>query len=328
MLDGLLAWGSDSLIFRLAVADGLGGHEEEDGALSAFVCPITMQVMRDPVVIETGHAFEREAIARWFSECRDLGRGPCCPITMREVHRADLRPVLALRAAIEEWTDRQQRDELRRACQWLTKDATEKEAMRALGCVVRGWSGGRVGRRTVRAEGMIPMVGGMLRSRSAMVRLKALEAIQEFARETDQDRVGERRYNYNHVVYDNNSIDSMSLHPLQEAVSEGDTIRTIIKFIDCEDCQERELAVSALCDLSKSELVCVKISELNGAILILGKVSGNKADNPTIAEKAERTLGNLDRCENNAVQMAENGRLEPLLNLLIEGAISFPISIT
>ncbi|KXG36151.1 hypothetical protein SORBI_3002G290500 [Sorghum bicolor] len=252
-----------------------------------------MQLMRDPVVIETGHAFEREAIARWFSECRDLGRGPCCPITMLEVHRADLRPVLALRAAVEEWTDRQQRDELRRACQWLTKDATEKEAVRALGCVVRGWSGGRVGRRTVRDEGMIPMVGGMLRSGSSMVRLKALETIQEFARETDQDR---------------------------EAVSEGDTIRTIIKFIDCEDCQERELAVSALCDLSKSELVCGKISELNGAVLILGKVSGSKDDNPTIAEKAEKTLENLDRCEKNAVQMAENGRLEPLLNLLIEGS--------
>ncbi|KAG0544774.1 hypothetical protein BDA96_02G305500 [Sorghum bicolor] len=273
--------------------DGLDGHEEEDGELSAFVCPITMQLMRDPVVIETGHAFEREAIARWFSECRDLGRGPCCPITMLEVHRADLRPVLALRAAVEEWTDRQQRDELRRACQWLTKDATEKEAVRALGCVVRGWSGGRVGRRTVRDEGMIPMVGGMLRSGSSMVRLKALETIQEFARETDQDR---------------------------EAVSEGDTIRTIIKFIDCEDCQERELAVSALCDLSKSELVCGKISELNGAVLILGKVSGSKDDNPTIAEKAEKTLENLDRCEKNAVQMAENGRLEPLLNLLIEGS--------
>jgi hypothetical protein len=150
-----------------------------------------MQVMRDPVVIDTGHAFEREAIARWFAECRDLGRGPCCPITMREVRSADLRPVLALRDAIEEWADRQQRDELRRACRWLTKDATEKEAVRALGCVARGWSrGGQASRRTVRAEGIIPMVGGMLRSGSAMVRLKALEAIQEFARETDQDRVG------------------------------------------------------------------------------------------------------------------------------------------
>ncbi|TKW34521.1 hypothetical protein SEVIR_2G311900v4 [Setaria viridis] len=271
---------------------GFGGHED-DRLLSAFVCPITMQVMRDPVVIETGHAYERDAIARWFSECRDLSRAPCCPITMQEVRRADLRPVLALRVAIEEWADRLQSDELRRACQWLTKDATEKEAVRALGCAVRGWSGGRAGRRVVRGEGMIQMVGSMLRSGSSVVRLKALEAIQEFAKETDQDR---------------------------EAVSEGDTIRTIVKFIDCEDCQERELAVSALCDLSKSEVVCGKISELNGAVLILGKVAGSKSDNPTVAEKAEKTLQNLDRCEKNAVQMAENGRLEPLLNLLIEGS--------
>jgi hypothetical protein len=108
---------------------------------------------------------------------------------------------------------------------------------------------------------------------------------------------------------------------LQEAVSEGNTIRTIVKFIDCEDCQERELTVSALCDLSKSEVVCGKISELNGAVLILGKVAGSNSDKySTVAEKAEKTLQNLDRCEKNAVQMAENGRLEPLLNLLIEGS--------
>jgi len=51
----------------------------------------------------------------------------------------------------------------------------------------------------VRGEGMMQMVGGML-SGSAVVRLKALEAIQEFAKETDQDRVGER--GCNNTVYD------------------------------------------------------------------------------------------------------------------------------
>ncbi|OEL13445.1 hypothetical protein BAE44_0025537 [Dichanthelium oligosanthes] len=112
---------------------------------------------------------------------------------MQEVRRADLRPVLALQAAIEEWADRRQRNKLRRTCQWLTKDATEKEAVRALGCAVRGWSRGRAGSRVVSGEGMIQMVGGMLRSGSTIVRLKALEDIQEFAKETDQDRVGERK---------------------------------------------------------------------------------------------------------------------------------------
>ncbi|KAL6656449.1 hypothetical protein ACP70R_007275 [Stipagrostis hirtigluma subsp. patula] len=271
-----------------------GDGDEDGGVLSAFVCPITKQVMRDPVVIETGHAYEREAIARWFSECRELGRRPYCPITMQEVYRTELKPVLALRAAIDEWADRRERDALRKARRWLTKDAPEEEALRALDCVMRGWNGGRrVGKHVVRSEGMLPMVAGMLRYGGARVRLKVLEALQVFAKETDEDR---------------------------DAVSEGDTIRTLIKFIDCEDCQERELAVSALCELSKSELVCGKISELKGAILILGKAAGSKDDNPTVAEAAQNTLDNLERCEKNVVQMAENGRLEPLLNLLIEGS--------
>lgn len=82
------------------------------------------------------------------------------------------------------------------------------------------------------------------------------------------------------------------------------------------------MAVSLLCELSKSEMVCEKISELNGAILILGKVACSKAQNPALAEEAEMTLENLEKCEKNVLQMAENGRLEPLLNLLIEGAVS------
>ncbi|GJN34576.1 hypothetical protein PR202_gb23252 [Eleusine coracana subsp. coracana] len=276
--------------------DGCTGSDDgasDHGVLSAFLCPITMQLMRDPVVIETGHAYERDAIVRWFKECRVLGRGLCCPITMQVVHRADLRPVLALQDAILEWTDRQDRDELRKACQWLTKDAPEKEAVCALDRVMRGWSKGRAGKHVMRSEGMIPMVASMLKNGSGIVRLQALEALHQFAEEGDEDR---------------------------EAVTKGDTIRTIIKFIDCEDCQERELAVSALCELSKSKLVCAKISELNGAILILGKVAGSKTHNPTMADKADKTLVNLDKCEKNAVQMAENGRLEPLLNLLIEGS--------
>uniref|UniRef100_A0A0E0MLB2 RING-type E3 ubiquitin transferase n=1 Tax=Oryza punctata TaxID=4537 RepID=A0A0E0MLB2_ORYPU len=251
--------------------DGEEG-EEEDGVLSAFVCPITMEVMRDPVVVETGHAFEREAIARWFSECTLLGAAPRCPVTMKVVDGADVKPVLALRAAIEEWTCRRETAELRRACRWLTKAASEKEALRGLDAVMRGWKLARVGKRVVRRDGIVPMVAAMLRNGSARVRLKALQALHEFAREDDEYR---------------------------ESVSDGDTIRTIVKFIDCEDCQERELAVSVLCELSKSEMVCEKISELNGAILILGKVACNKAQNPALAEEAEMTLENLEKCEKN-----------------------------
>jgi hypothetical protein len=31
-----------------------------------FVCPITMEVMRDPVIAADGHTYEREAIENWL----------------------------------------------------------------------------------------------------------------------------------------------------------------------------------------------------------------------------------------------------------------------
>jgi hypothetical protein len=32
-----------------------------------LICPITQELMRDPVVAEDGYTYEREAILRWFS---------------------------------------------------------------------------------------------------------------------------------------------------------------------------------------------------------------------------------------------------------------------
>ena len=103
-------------------------------------------------------------------------------------------------------------------------------------------------------------------------------------------------------------------------MAEGDVVRTIVKFLSNELSKEREEAVSLLYELSKSETLCDKIGSINGAILILvGMTSSNSEDLLTV-DKAERTLQNLEKCENNVRQMAENGRLNPLLTQLLEGA--------
>lgn len=31
-----------------------------------FVCPISMSLMRDPVILSSGHSYEREAIIEWL----------------------------------------------------------------------------------------------------------------------------------------------------------------------------------------------------------------------------------------------------------------------
>lgn len=106
---------------------------------------------------------------------------------------------------------------------------------------------------------------------------------------------------------------------LQEIFAQGDTVRTIVKLFSHELSKEREEAVSLLYELSKSEVLCEKIGSVNGAILILVGMTSSSSENILTVEKADKTLENLERCENNVRQMAENGRLQPLLTQILEG---------
>lgn len=108
---------------------------------------------------------------------------------------------------------------------------------------------------------------------------------------------------------------------LQEMMAEGDTVRTIVKFLWHEQSKERDEAVSLLYELSKSEKLCEKMGSINGAILVLVGMSSSKSENLVTVEKAHKTLDNLAKCESNVRQMAENGRLQPLLTFLLEGAL-------
>lgn len=105
-------------------------------------------------------------------------------------------------------------------------------------------------------------------------------------------------------------------------IAEGDTVRTIVKFLSHEQSKEREEAVSLLFELSKSEALSEKIGSINGAILMLVGMTTSKSENVLTVEKAEKTLENLEKCENNVLQMAENGRLQPLLTQILEGTSS------
>lgn len=39
-----------------------------DDAPPAFFCPISMELMRDPVSTADGHCYERASIERWFAQ--------------------------------------------------------------------------------------------------------------------------------------------------------------------------------------------------------------------------------------------------------------------
>ena len=64
----------------------------------AMVCPITLEVFRDPVVAADGHSYERAALQRW------LGTRVTSPVTGAPLATCSTMPNHSLRAAIDELT--------------------------------------------------------------------------------------------------------------------------------------------------------------------------------------------------------------------------------
>ncbi|KAK6160840.1 hypothetical protein DH2020_004221 [Rehmannia glutinosa] len=259
----------------------------------AFICPLTKQVMRDPVTLENGQTFEREAIEKWFRECRESGRRLVCPLTLRELRSTELNPSIALRNTIEEWNARNEAAKLDMARRSLSLSSPESDIIQALKFVEHLCQKNRSNKHVIRNAELIPMIVDVLKSSSRRVRCKALETLR--------------------IVVEDDSDN-------KDIVAEGDTVRTVVKFLSHEQSKEREEAVSLLYELSKSERLCEKIGSVNGAVLILVGMASSNSENLLTVENADRTLENLAQCENNVRQMAECGRLQPLLTLLLEGS--------
>ncbi|XP_015690611.2 U-box domain-containing protein 21-like [Oryza brachyantha] len=63
-----------------------------------FTCPISLDLMRDPVTAPTGITYDREGIEAWL----DTGRG-VCPVSHAPLRHEDLVPNHATRRVIQDW---------------------------------------------------------------------------------------------------------------------------------------------------------------------------------------------------------------------------------
>ncbi|XP_073271080.1 E3 ubiquitin-protein ligase PUB23-like [Primulina huaijiensis] len=66
-----------------------------------FRCPISMELMKDPVTISTGVTYERKNIEKWF----DTYKKKTCPATMQIIESFDVTPNHTLKRLIISWCD-------------------------------------------------------------------------------------------------------------------------------------------------------------------------------------------------------------------------------
>ncbi|KAK1589453.1 hypothetical protein Q3G72_034281 [Acer saccharum] len=72
---------------------------EEIDVPTHFLCPISLQLMRDPVTVSTGITYDRETIERWLFSCNNNS----CPVTKQVLLEPDLTPNHTLRRLIQAW---------------------------------------------------------------------------------------------------------------------------------------------------------------------------------------------------------------------------------
>ena len=71
-------------------------EKAHDDLITPFECPITYEILKDPVIAEDGNTYERKAIEGWIS------KGGVSPLTQERITIEGLRPNRAIRDAIQQ----------------------------------------------------------------------------------------------------------------------------------------------------------------------------------------------------------------------------------
>ncbi|KAJ4869142.1 putative U-box domain-containing protein 42 [Raphanus sativus] len=259
----------------------------------AFICPLTKEIMEDPVTTETGVTCERQAVTEWFDGSKDQDE-ISCPVTGQKLTTTGLSPNLVLKTIIGEWKVRNEAARIKVAHAALSLGGSESMVIDALRDLQMTCEGKEYNKVKVREAGIIQLLDRYLTYRSKDVRYELLQLLKTLAEEdTDEGK---------------------------EMIVNTMTMSCVIKFLVSSHQSVRHAALVLLLELSKSQHACEKIGNATGAILMLVTSKYNEESDAFASETADQILKNLEKFPHNIKQMAESGLLGPLLIHLAEGS--------
>ncbi|KAI4355277.1 hypothetical protein L6164_004066 [Bauhinia variegata] len=252
--------------------------------LQSFICPITRDVMVDPVETSSGQTFEKSAIEKWFTEGNAM-----CPLTMTPLDTSVLRPNKTLKQSIEEWKDRNTMITIASMREKL-HSGDDDEVQQCLASLQELCEQKDQHKEWVIMENYIPLLIQLLGAKNREVRNNALVILCMLAK--DSDHAKER------IAKVDNAIESV--------------VRSLGRRVS-----ERKLAVALLLELSKYDLVRDYIGKVQGCILLL--VTMSSSDDNQAARDATELLDNLSYSDQNVLKMAKANHFKHLLQRLSTG---------
>ncbi|KAE9587254.1 putative aminoacyltransferase, E1 ubiquitin-activating enzyme [Lupinus albus] len=261
--------------------------------LHSFYCPISLDIMVDPVETSSGKTFERSSIERWFAEGNSH-----CPLTMLPVDTSVLRPNKTLRQSIQEWKDRNTIITISTIKSKLEEDE-EEEILQSLDklrdiCLER-----EVHREWLKMENYIAVLVGLLGSKNREIRKHVLIILSLLSVDSEENKED--------IAKVDNAL--------------GSIVRSLARQIE-----ESKLALELLLELSKSEMVRGLVGNIQGSILLL--MTMLNSDDVEASKNAHELLENLSFLEQNVIEMAKANYLKPLLLNLSTGPENMKIIMT
>ncbi|PIN05994.1 Karyopherin (importin) alpha [Handroanthus impetiginosus] len=260
--------------------------------LMSFYCPITSEVMVDPVETPSGHTFERSAIVKWLSEADE----PLCPLTLTPLDTSMLRPNKTLRQSIEEWKERNTMITVASLKSTLSS-GEEEEVLRCLEQLKGLCEERELHKEWLILENYIPSLVELLCVKNRDIRNRALLILCLLAEDNDDAK--------------------------ERIAKVENSLEPIVKFLG-RDIGERKLAVKLLLELSKCESIRDRMGKVRGCILLLVTMLSNT--DHKAAGDAKNLLDNLSYSDDNVIHMAKNNYFEYLLQRLSSG--SDPVKLT
>lgn len=136
------------LLGKLKQITGVGERIALDGPVSSkslrrcqssfipheFLCPITLEIMTDPVIVASGQTFERESIGKWLDSNHRT-----CPKTGQNLDHLSLAPNFALKNLILQWCE-ENNFELPEKPPYIGSDGPTTELMKEISVLIQNLS--------------------------------------------------------------------------------------------------------------------------------------------------------------------------------------------